>query len=592
MNDSAEKLDPLFRQELFFWCCAAVSLLALLGSHSLFWVEPRVAEAAREIVVTGRWYPLTNNFAECPDLPRIEVWSVALIFKFGISEFAARLPSAVAALALLIGTRRLAGQLFDRGTALLAGWLTLGSCGVLFLGRSCGSGVFSAAVVLWTVVWYLRGAGESSFWCTLNLCMLLALGVLNVGLSFLWLPAALLLPWIRANWRRPDRNWRRVAAAAGIAVVVLYLAEALICGDPTVAAVKKLWKLVASGGLGASFKAWWSGGDTILPSGFRAMPRIMLPWPLIAVTVLVGAMGKFRRLESGDKCLLAGIVLGFGVLSFPPSSRWPDFLPLVPFLALETGVGMLRGDGGRFNRWSVIATRAVIVVAAAFAVVSPVTIPVWQLLMDLDLPTLFWAACFVFGALVLLIMMLDSYPTRPLSHLTGLPDPLGSTILGGTLASICMISFLLPALRELRAEKPFMLEVAATAATAGIEPGNVVTIGGGDSTALLLFYSRFKTPVTEIPDGGSASADRLKAVFLTASCRRFCVIAPRRAEDLDFLHRCVAAAGAKIDLDDPSVLEEVPAGYGSPGRRLACWLISLPERKPFKFFKFGPTNAQ
>ena len=155
MNDSAEKIDPQFRHEVFFWCCAIVSLMALLGSHSLFWTEPAVAEAAREITATGRWYPLTVNFRKCSDLPLLEVWSVACFFKFGVSEFAARLPSVLAALVLLIGVFRLAKRLFDRRAALLTAWLTLGSFGVLYMGRCCVPGVFSAAIAVWAVLLYL-----------------------------------------------------------------------------------------------------------------------------------------------------------------------------------------------------------------------------------------------------------------------------------------------------------------------------------------------------------------------------------------------------------------------------------------------------
>ena len=170
MNDSAEKGNPQLRQEIFFWCCAVVSLMALLGGHSLFWMEPSVAEAAREIAENGRWYPFTVNFSECSDLPLLEVWSVALVFKvslilkLGISEFAARLPSALSALSVLIGVTLLAKRIFGRTAALLAGWLTLGSFGLLFLGRGCYfPGVFSAMSAIWIVVLYLYCAERRSF---------------------------------------------------------------------------------------------------------------------------------------------------------------------------------------------------------------------------------------------------------------------------------------------------------------------------------------------------------------------------------------------------------------------------------------------
>ena len=577
MNAPVEKDAPLFRQKCFFWCCAALSLLALLGSNSLFWVEPLIAEAAREIAVTGNWHPLTINFRECSGLPVLEVWSVALFFRIGVSEFAARLPSALAAIALLIGTIELTKQLYDRRTALLAGWLTLGTFGVLYMGRCCGSGVFSGAFAVWAVVLYLRGDGRKSFWYALGLSTLLALGVLNRGLGFLWLPGALLLPWLVSKRRHFEP---RVAAAVAVAAVALYAAWVIVLGEPFIALCKWLWRIMAVEGAGTAVKrwctTWWSGRNAPLWMGLADVPRIMLPWALLLIAAFVGALCRFRRVSPEERCILTGIVLGFVVLAFPASSRRTDFLPLVPFLALETGIWVLRGEGGRLSRWAVVATRMAIVLAASFGTVSVVTIPVWQQLVGIDLPTLFWAACFLFGAAILVIMMLDCYPTHPLPRLTGLPDPLGSTILGGTLASICLISFLLPSLREMREEKAFLQRVRARISE--MEPSAIVNIGGRSSTALLLFYAGIPGPITVVSDRGG---DRELSVFSKAVAeapgRRVAVLTLYRGKEQAFLRRCAEETGLKIDVGDPTLLEGTPSDSVSNYRRRAFYL-AYPDR--------------
>ena len=126
MHDSAESKNPLRRQEFFFWFCAVAALLALLGRAAFFGAETRIAEAAREAGEFGRWWPLCINFRPFSGLPLLEVWSIAAMrLGGGTGEFAGRLPSALAALALLGGVRLLAVTLFDRRTALVAGWLTL-----------------------------------------------------------------------------------------------------------------------------------------------------------------------------------------------------------------------------------------------------------------------------------------------------------------------------------------------------------------------------------------------------------------------------------------------------------------------------------
>ena len=89
----------------------AIIWLLLISSLAFFWnlgstglideTEPLFAEASRQMVVTGDW--ITPSFNEAPrfDKPPLVYWGQAIAFQiFGINEFAVRLPSALAALAL------------------------------------------------------------------------------------------------------------------------------------------------------------------------------------------------------------------------------------------------------------------------------------------------------------------------------------------------------------------------------------------------------------------------------------------------------------------------------------------------------------
>ena len=589
MNDSAERTDPQRRQEFFFWFCAAVSLLSLLWSHSLFWLEPRVAEAAREIAVTGRWYPFTVNFEPCAGLPPLEVWSIALIFKLGVSEFAARLPSALTAFALLIGVFNLADRLFDRRTALLTSWLTLGSFGLLYMGRCCAPGVLPAAIVVWALELYLRGVGRRSFLISLAVGMLLTAGVLDCGLSFLVTAGVLLAPWMFANLHR--FHWK-VFAAVAISAACLGGAWAFLFGAPWLSASWWVAQAARATDARVMLDLWQNRWIHIFdnPSGgLYAVTLIILPWAPIMFAAFGGALCKIRRLTGGDRCLLAGGAAGFLVLALPGSAQRADFLPLLPFLMLGTGVSVLRGDGGRLTRWAVVATRTAFMVLASFAVVSPATIPLW----NYPVPPLFWVACFLFGGAVLLIMMLDSYPTRPLPRLTGLPDPLGSTILGGTLLSICLLSFLLPSLRELRVEKPFLTKVGEK--TSAGDVAAIVNVGDRDPVVMQLFYTRSPSGIATI-----SKIDEKRAVeeFVRELSRhpgkRVAVIAGHRRSEADFLRRCAEAAKLDIRIDEPDCKEDISNFYpdlpkelenepfddNAPFIRRACWLVSVPNEGP------------
>ena len=87
-----------------------VVIFSDLGGTALF--EPdegRNAEKAREILLLGDWETPHENFLTTLDKPMFLYWFVALSFKiFGISEWSARLPSALAALGTMFLVYRFA----------------------------------------------------------------------------------------------------------------------------------------------------------------------------------------------------------------------------------------------------------------------------------------------------------------------------------------------------------------------------------------------------------------------------------------------------------------------------------------------------
>ena len=94
---------------LLYLVCLVV-IFSDLGGTALF--EPdegRNAEKAREILLLGDWVTPYGNFVTTLDKPMFLYWFVALSFKiFGISEWSARLPSALAALGTMFLVYRFA----------------------------------------------------------------------------------------------------------------------------------------------------------------------------------------------------------------------------------------------------------------------------------------------------------------------------------------------------------------------------------------------------------------------------------------------------------------------------------------------------
>lgn len=583
MYDSAESSDPPRRQELFFWCCAVAALLALLGRASFFGAETRIAEAAREAGEFGRWWPLCINFRPFSQLPLLEVWSVAAMrFGDGIGEFAGRLPSALATLALLGGIRSLAASLFDRRTALVAGWLTLGCCGALYLGRCCGSGVLPCALTVWAVALYCRTriAEQRGFWSTLAVCLLLVLITVNGGWSALAVPLALLAPWLYRYRGAPKRRRWGVWAALLVSAAALYFGCRMFFRDPALLALD-LGKLLGKGDVQGSWeflKHLYGPRSNPLWNGFYNLPRVIMPWALIALTGIAGAVCRHRTLSRDEWALLTGCLLGFAVLALLPGTTWSEYLVLVPFMALGSAVELLGENTVRWTRWSAAVTRGAIVVLAALGAVSPVALPMWKELLGFELPNVFLAACPIMGVLILTIMLFDSHPARPFSRLTGLPGAMASTILGGTLLTICLISFLIPSLRELRAEKPFLLELKSK--TTGFEPKSFVYVGGESAAAVLLFYTRMPGEITIISRFADAPGPAAKllaeAVARNIGTQLAVVTRLRAGRELEFLRHCVGSGIIRLDVDRPDIIEEIQPAVGDAERLQACWLVTSP----------------
>src|SRR6516164_2523258 len=92
----------------------AVLFLPNLGGPSLWDIdEGNNAEAAREMWAAHNWIVPTFNFELRVDKPALLYWLQIGAYKlFGVNEFAARLPSALAALATVLLTYEFGRLLF------------------------------------------------------------------------------------------------------------------------------------------------------------------------------------------------------------------------------------------------------------------------------------------------------------------------------------------------------------------------------------------------------------------------------------------------------------------------------------------------
>jgi 4-amino-4-deoxy-L-arabinose transferase-like glycosyltransferase len=114
-----------------------VVFLSGLGSPGLYDPhESRNAETAREMLVRGDWLTPHVNFARFLDKPPLSYWLIGLSYLvFGVSEFAARLPIAMAAVGGVLVTWAIGRDLFGDRAGFFAAVILLTSIGYFVLGR-------------------------------------------------------------------------------------------------------------------------------------------------------------------------------------------------------------------------------------------------------------------------------------------------------------------------------------------------------------------------------------------------------------------------------------------------------------------------
>jgi 4-amino-4-deoxy-L-arabinose transferase-like glycosyltransferase len=188
---------------------AAWSVLCLprLGSPSLWDIdEGNNAEAARDMAESGDWVvPHFNNQVRY-DKPVLLYWLQAAAYAAcGVNEFAARLPSALAALLAVLLTYELGRSMFGKGAGLLAG-LALGSS--ISFAASAHFANPDALLDLFTVLslgcWWADYRGRGGVWYVAAGAAS-GLGMLAKGPVGLVLPMAILT--LFTLWRR---DWRRL----------------------------------------------------------------------------------------------------------------------------------------------------------------------------------------------------------------------------------------------------------------------------------------------------------------------------------------------------------------------------------------------
>jgi 4-amino-4-deoxy-L-arabinose transferase-like glycosyltransferase len=328
-------VHPLAGPAILVLTCL-VTLLLNLGHAALFDPdEGRHAEIAREILVSGHWLTPTLDFAPYHEKPILFYWLAALAMKLlGVNEWAARLPSALAACATVAVTAWWGARFLDRLTGVLAGLLLATAGAYVVLGRLVVVDMtltwWIAAAFFYGAAWLLEGGALG--WPIWPFYALIGVATLTKG------PVAIVLAVLTFGLfvARPglSRRLRRFRLWQGLAILFAvagtwYVTAALV-------APAYMWEFLWTNNV-QRFLAG-SGGHRSNPFAYLyLLPLIFLPWSLFLPSVVLHNRDAPRRTapRSIEFCTV-WVAVVFVFFSLSKGKLATYLLPLFPPLALLT----------------------------------------------------------------------------------------------------------------------------------------------------------------------------------------------------------------------------------------------------------------
>jgi len=254
-DNSSPNTDSLSTAARLFWLILIIATLYLCYFHNLGAIglvgpdEPRYAWIAREMHESGDW--VTPRLYGKPwfEKPPLLYWGAALSFKlFGVSDAAARFPSALAALLATLAMAWLAWRVYGPWTAR---WL------LLLLPTTVGMVGFSHAA-----------ATDMPFAATLTIAMVFAAGILG------------LVPPTGLSLHAPNLSWYTTTRSRDLVSLLFF---GLFLGLATLA--KGPAAIVLSGGgvlLWAAITRRWRDAICCLhPVAIASLCLTALPWYIL-----------------------------------------------------------------------------------------------------------------------------------------------------------------------------------------------------------------------------------------------------------------------------------------------------------------------
>jgi 4-amino-4-deoxy-L-arabinose transferase-like glycosyltransferase len=348
-------------------CLLSVAVPALfwkLGAGSLAaWDEAIYAQVSKEMVRGGDWLTLHWEYKPWFEKPPLLMWVTSLFYRlFGVSEFTARLPSALSGIALLALTYLIGKLAYGKVAGLLSGIVLLTCYHFLSFSRFGTMDVMLACFVYLAVYAYLRVRDGNEGWWYLVGCAC-ALALMTKGAGGIIAPASVALALI---------SDKRLQGALRCRSFWLALLLALVMVMP--------WHVLMYAWHGRSFIDEYIGYHVIARSTrtlegnatgyFYFVGKLLdgfFPWCLLVPFALVSFVRKNLKRREQSWVLLVLAALVFCLYTMIPTRRPWYIIPLYPALSILTAAFLINLYSAYQSR---PALRRVIATASAFLIIG------------------------------------------------------------------------------------------------------------------------------------------------------------------------------------------------------------------------------
>ena len=332
---SSESPPPSFLVEHRMLVLAVLSVLLYVGCINLFdlWYpdEPDIAEVAQAMFVSGDWIAPRRMGVIWVDYPPLVYWAGSLSSALlgGMNQFTLRLPSALAAVGLVLLTCAVGSRWYDEKTGLWAGFLLLTFSQFVLEAVGYRTDMLFSFFIGAGLLVYASGVGDRiRWWPRVAGFALLGLAMLTKG------PLGLLLPGLVLTLcHGARREWRALLQLAPLSLISLaiYIPWFVACAKE-IGSDNMLYELWAQ-----NFQRFVSGERTHKRPFYYYLVAIwydLAPWTLLLPFALWWIRQNRLWQDRHTQLAIWWFAAFFVFLSIAVTKRQMYLLPAYPAIAL------------------------------------------------------------------------------------------------------------------------------------------------------------------------------------------------------------------------------------------------------------------